>query len=100
MGIDCLPRLNGMWSFLVYDERTQRLFGARDRFGIKPLYVHRARDAVLLASEIKSIRDGGLTNLSVDWKPPLASGRGSTRSLDRHVLRRRASRSRGARAFP
>ena len=67
-GVDCLSRLNGMWSFVVYDNQTQRLFGARDRFGVKPLYVHRARDAVLLASEIKSIRDGGLTNLTVDWK--------------------------------
>jgi asparagine synthase (glutamine-hydrolysing) len=67
-GTDCLQRLNGMWSFLVYDKQTQRMFGARDRFGVKPLYVHRTRDAVLLASEIKSIRDGGLTNLSVDWK--------------------------------
>src|SRR5262245_58506354 len=67
-GADCLKRLNGMWSFIVYDKHTQQLFGARDRFGVKPLYVHRTGETVLLASEIKSIRDGGLTTLSVDWK--------------------------------
>ena len=37
-GEACLQRLNGMWSFLIWDPRTQRAFFARDRLGVKPLY--------------------------------------------------------------
>lgn len=66
-GADCLPRLNGMWAFAIYDRRTRRIFGARDRFGVKPLYVRRSADCVLLASEIKSIRDSGAARVQVDW---------------------------------
>jgi asparagine synthase (glutamine-hydrolysing) len=66
-GADCLPRLNGMWAFAIYDRTTRRIFGARDRFGVKPLYVHKSADCVLLASEIKSIRDSGAARVQVDW---------------------------------
>src|ERR1051326_1344880 len=37
-GINCLKKFNGMWSFAVWDSRDKKLFLARDRFGIKPLY--------------------------------------------------------------
>ena len=37
-GEGCLERLRGMFSFALWDEETQTLFVARDRFGIKPLY--------------------------------------------------------------
>src|SRR5262245_30218889 len=37
-GADCLPKLNGMWAFLIYDRQQRLLFGSRDRFGMKPLY--------------------------------------------------------------
>jgi asparagine synthase (glutamine-hydrolysing) len=35
---ECLLRFNGMWSFALWDRLRQRLFCARDRFGIKPFY--------------------------------------------------------------
>jgi integrase len=35
---ECLTHFNGMWSFVLYDIDKNRLFGARDRFGVKPLY--------------------------------------------------------------
>lgn len=37
-GDDCLKYLNGMFSFVIYDQKVQRVFGARDRLGKKPLY--------------------------------------------------------------
>lgn len=53
-GPDCLSRFNGMWAFLIFDSRTNRLFGARDRFGIKPLYYWRSPlGGLAFASEIK-----------------------------------------------
>lgn len=67
-GADCLPKLNGMWAFIVYDRTERRLFGSRDRFGVKPLFVHRQRNQVLFASEIKAIRASGLYQGGVNWK--------------------------------
>ncbi len=50
-----LPRrLRGMFSFVIWDKKRQRLFGARDAFGIKPFYYAKMGDAFLFASEIKS----------------------------------------------
>src|SRR5205085_8973889 len=66
-GRDCLRRLNGMWAFLIHDTRNGTIFGSRDRFGVKPLYRCRTRDAVLLASEIKAIRASGLHREGVNW---------------------------------
>ena len=67
-GPDCLPRLNGMWAFLVHDRRRGVLFGSRDRFGVKPLYWHRDPAALYFASEIKAIRACGSYNDGVDWE--------------------------------
>jgi asparagine synthase (glutamine-hydrolysing) len=65
-GPACLPRLNGMWAFLIYDRRERRLFGSRDRFGVKPLFWYRDRTRLVFSSEIKSIRDSGATPLTLD----------------------------------
>jgi asparagine synthase (glutamine-hydrolysing) len=54
-GEACLERLRGMWAFLIWDGRDERLFAARDRFGIKPLYVAANRHGVAFASEIKQL---------------------------------------------
>lgn len=53
--VDCLNRFNGMWSFALYDKRKNRLFCARDRFGIKPFYYYFDRERFLFASEIKAL---------------------------------------------
>lgn len=51
-----LARCNGMWAFALLDTQQRRLLIARDRFGIKPLYVWRGEGgALLLASEIKAL---------------------------------------------
>ncbi|WHZ21024.1 MAG: Asparagine synthetase [glutamine-hydrolyzing] [Nitrospira sp.] len=67
-GADCLPKLNGMWAFVIYDRRHRRLFGSRDRFGIKPLYYSRNHDIVLFASEIKALRASGYRQNDINWR--------------------------------
>ena len=67
-GSDCLAKLNGMWAFIVYDRVNRRLFGSRDRFGVKPLFMYRQREQVLFASEIKAIRASGLYQGGINWK--------------------------------
>lgn len=54
-GKDALPRLNGMFAFLFWDRKEQRLLAARDRYGVKPLYVAHSGDTVLFGSEVKAI---------------------------------------------
>jgi asparagine synthase (glutamine-hydrolysing) len=54
-GTGCLQRFNGMWAFALWDERTQQLFCARDRFGIKPFYYSEIKGSFLFASEIKAL---------------------------------------------
>lgn len=66
-GSDCLAKLNGMWAFIIYDRHNRQAFGSRDRFGVKPLFVHRAREQVLFASEIKAIRASGAYQGGVNW---------------------------------
>lgn len=50
-----LERLKGMFSFAIWDERRERLFAARDCFGIKPFYYAMIGNTLVFASEIKSI---------------------------------------------
>ncbi|MFP4474032.1 MAG: asparagine synthase (glutamine-hydrolyzing) [Desulfatibacillaceae bacterium] len=54
-GERCLDSFNGMFAFAVWDEREQRLFLARDRMGIKPLYYCVSDGRLIFASEIKAI---------------------------------------------
>lgn len=51
----CLSRLNGMFAFLIWDRAERRVFGARDRFGEKPLFYVQDGDAIHFASEIKAL---------------------------------------------
>ena len=51
----CLNFLDGMFSFLIYNKNDNSCFIARDRFGIKPLYIKKDNNQILISSEIKPI---------------------------------------------
>lgn len=54
-GDDFVHLLNGMFAFIIYDRHENRLFIARDHFGIKPLYWYQDENMICLASEIKAL---------------------------------------------
>ncbi len=53
-GPSCVERLHGIFAFGIWDSRKKRLFIARDRLGIKPLYYATDPDRFIFASEIKA----------------------------------------------
>ncbi len=64
-GADCVPMLEGMFAFAVYDARRRELLIARDRLGKKPLFYAELGGALHFASEIKALR------ASPAWDPTL-----------------------------
>ena len=56
-GIDLPSHLRGMFAFAIWDKKCERLFCARDYFGIKPFYYYHHNDTFMFASEIKSFLD-------------------------------------------
>jgi asparagine synthase (glutamine-hydrolysing) len=59
-GTGVFERLRGMFAIAIWDDADQRLVLARDRLGIKPLYVHNDGSRLVFASEIKSILEAGV----------------------------------------
>jgi asparagine synthase (glutamine-hydrolysing) len=55
LGEQCVDELRGMFAFAIWDRRRQRLFIARDRLGIKPLYYAQREGCLVFASEIKAL---------------------------------------------
>lgn len=75
-GKDCLHKLNGMFSFGIWQENKQELFVARDRFGVKPFYYSKNENDFYFTSEIKALHAAGVEkefNESV-WASYLAFG--------------------------
>ncbi len=54
-GPKCLDMLNGMFAFIIWDDVNKKLFFARDRFGIKPLYYWLSKHGISFVSEIKQL---------------------------------------------
>ena len=59
-GKNMLDKLNGMFSFAIWNRRENMLFAARDRFGVKPFYYSVFENQFYFASEIKTVFAGGV----------------------------------------
>jgi len=64
-GEECLNKFNGMFAFCLWDSRQNKLFCARDRFGIKPFYYYFDAKMFAFASEIKAL----LENKGIEKRP-------------------------------
>jgi asparagine synthase (glutamine-hydrolysing) len=76
-GKKCLEHFIGMFSFALWDKQRRKLFVARDRFGVKPLYWYNIPNGgLLLASEIKALHVAGVPREPdpVTWATYLSSG--------------------------
>ena len=109
-GEECLPRLNGMFAFAVWDERERTLTVARDRLGVKPLYYTAPAEsggaaAFVFGSEVKALLASGLVERALDleglnqqltflWTPdPFTLFRGVRKLPPGHVLTFRDGRA-------
>jgi asparagine synthase (glutamine-hydrolysing) len=72
-GVDCLPRLRGMFAFGVFDERTGELTLVRDQLGIKPLFLVRRGTGLVFSSELKALAAELGGGLQVDEAAMVAS---------------------------
>ena len=54
-GAGCVDKLNGIFAFGVYDENEKKLFLARDRIGVKPLFFYQYESGLIFGSEIKTL---------------------------------------------
>ena len=62
-GKECLHKLNGMFAFAIWDKHEEKLFAARDRFGVKPFYYHLSQGTLYFASEIKGLHAAGISKV-------------------------------------
>ena len=67
-GSKCVDYFDGMWSFIVFNIKTQKLFASRDIFGEKPLYILKTGDGFYFGSEIKFIRELSQKNFTINTK--------------------------------
>jgi len=66
-GLEVVRKISGMFAFVLWDEKNQLLFGARDRIGKKPLYYYHNNDVFIFASEIKAILKHPLVSKEINW---------------------------------
>jgi len=67
-GDHCVEHLRGMFAFAIWDSRKDRLFLARDRIGIKPLFFWKSDDYFIFASEIKAILQLSWIKFEIDFE--------------------------------
>ena len=67
-GVELFEKLNGMFAFAIYDRELNRIYIARDRFGVKPLYYYSANSDFIFGSEIKSILASKVVKEELDYQ--------------------------------
>ncbi|MBC8080742.1 MAG: asparagine synthase (glutamine-hydrolyzing) [Gorillibacterium sp.] len=72
MGEAFLEHLNGMFALALWDRKLQKVFIARDRLGIKPLYYHKNRERLIFGSEIKALLAHPDCPREVNWHEGLS----------------------------
>jgi asparagine synthase (glutamine-hydrolysing) len=65
-GRECVKRFAGMFAFAIYEHDSRRLLLARDRLGIKPLYVSQRPDGMRFASTLPALLAGGGVDTEID----------------------------------
>ena len=65
-GESCVEKLHGMFAFAIWDSKQRRLFLARDRMGIKPLYYAQSSDGFYFASNPQALLATGMFNADID----------------------------------
>ncbi|WP_024588491.1 N-acetylglutaminylglutamine amidotransferase [Aliihoeflea sp. 2WW] len=65
-GIDCVKRFLGMFAFVIHERDSGRVVVARDRFGIKPLYIADTPNALRFASSLPALLKAGDIDTSID----------------------------------
>jgi len=59
-GQDCVKKFDGMFAFAIWDSSKSKLFLARDRMGIKPLYIHQDNHSISFGSNTQSLLSSGI----------------------------------------
>jgi asparagine synthase (glutamine-hydrolysing) len=67
-GIDCIKKIDGIFSFVIWDKKNNEFFLARDSFGVKPFYYILTDTFFLFASEIRSLLASGLSTRKINKK--------------------------------
>ena len=65
-GAEAFARFEGMFACAIYDARDHKLYLARDRFGIKPLFVYEDDDSLLFASELRTLLADAAVHTTLD----------------------------------
>jgi asparagine synthase (glutamine-hydrolysing) len=65
-GTSCVERFNGMFAFAIHERDSGRVILARDRFGIKPLYISQTPERLRFASSLPAILAAGDVDTSID----------------------------------
>lgn len=66
-GTEALGRFNGIFAFALWDKRDKKLLLARDRFGVKPMYVASSGQGIVFGSEIKALLKHPAVKASIDY---------------------------------